>query len=303
MRNSRNERLSEHLLNVDEEILENAYEIDDAEKLKRYIENRKEKVKKTFYSTSVFQRAAAIAACLVLIVGVALAVPMQFSSDKVGENSGSEADKVPYIVADDNDNYRIETENIKRKNEIFISPALQEKMKAYSGTNAIYRVIVEVFIAAEDMNEFTITDEEVLSLEKQELAAWQEYYEIREELRDDLAKENDPEKRREIFNKIKDKYAIAWELDKKYNESRGILIEEYYSGIVNKRFEYASKLSKTPPVLITEESGIFVYLGYKNQAYYMDLTAEDINDLAKKGGYVFRLASSPKEVWGGIEQE
>ena len=31
MKNSRNERLSEHLLNVDEEILTNAYEIDDAE--------------------------------------------------------------------------------------------------------------------------------------------------------------------------------------------------------------------------------------------------------------------------------
>ena len=48
MKKLRNERLSEHLLNVDEDILANAYEVDNPEKLQRYINTKKEK-KKPFY--------------------------------------------------------------------------------------------------------------------------------------------------------------------------------------------------------------------------------------------------------------
>lgn len=46
MKNSRNEKFSEHLLNVDEEILTNAYEIDDAEKLRQYIKTKKQDSRK-----------------------------------------------------------------------------------------------------------------------------------------------------------------------------------------------------------------------------------------------------------------
>ena len=37
MKRPRNEELSEHLLDVDEEILGNAYSIDDAEKMKQFV--------------------------------------------------------------------------------------------------------------------------------------------------------------------------------------------------------------------------------------------------------------------------
>lgn len=75
MKSSRNEKLSEHLLNVDEEILANAYEVDDAEKLKRYIKAKDANKKKPFYMTPVFRRVATIAACFVLIIGVILSIP------------------------------------------------------------------------------------------------------------------------------------------------------------------------------------------------------------------------------------
>ena len=41
MKRSRKEDLSEHLLNVDDSILENAYEVDSAEKLKKYMKEKK----------------------------------------------------------------------------------------------------------------------------------------------------------------------------------------------------------------------------------------------------------------------
>lgn len=82
MKNSRNEKFSEHLLNVDEEILTNAYEIDDAEKLRQYIKAKNAKTKKPFYMTPMFRRVAAIAACFVLIVGVMFSIPGLLSHDK-----------------------------------------------------------------------------------------------------------------------------------------------------------------------------------------------------------------------------
>ena len=90
MKNSRNERLSEHLMNVDEEIFANAYEIDDAEKLKKYIRTKNAKTKKPFYITPAFRRVATIAACFVLIVGVIFSIPSIFNQ------GGNEVGKEDY---------------------------------------------------------------------------------------------------------------------------------------------------------------------------------------------------------------
>jgi len=79
MKNSRNEKMSEHLLNVDEEILANAYEIDDAEKVRQYVKTKHAKATKPFYMTSVFRRVAAIAACFVLIVGAIFSIHALFN--------------------------------------------------------------------------------------------------------------------------------------------------------------------------------------------------------------------------------
>lgn len=81
MKNSRNERLSEHLLNVDDEIVANAYEIDDAEKLRRYCKKKNAKTKKPLYMTPAFRRAATIAACFVLIVGVMLSITSMLNQE------------------------------------------------------------------------------------------------------------------------------------------------------------------------------------------------------------------------------
>lgn len=290
MKNSRNERLSEHLLNVDEEILANAYEIDSSEKLQRYIKTKNEK-NKPFYVTHTFRRATTFAASLILIVGIALYVPELLSSD---------ANKIPYVVADGNDTYGLELEDLKSRDEKYISPSLQEKMQAYRGTNAVYRVIVEIIITAEDYDEFTVNDEELLLLEEQEDAAFEAYVKALDSLRG----VSDEAKRTEIVNEINEKEKIARDLQQRCSELREKLIAEYCGNIVKCRLEYATQLSKTAPVLITDESGVFIYAAYKSKyAYFMDLTAEDINHLSEKGGYMFRLASSPKDIIPGIEAE
>lgn len=74
MKDSRREALSEYLSDVDEAILGRACEIDDAEKMKRYI---REKSKKPLYKTVGFRTLSA-AACLMLIVGFWLSVPALF---------------------------------------------------------------------------------------------------------------------------------------------------------------------------------------------------------------------------------
>lgn len=86
MKNDRNERLSEHLLNIDQDILAHAYEIDDAEKLKQYVQTKNAKTKRPFYMTPVFRRAAVIAGCFVLIVGVMLSVPALFRPTNLADN-------------------------------------------------------------------------------------------------------------------------------------------------------------------------------------------------------------------------
>ena len=79
MKNFRNEKLSEHLLNVDDGILSNAYEIDSAEKLREYSKTKRAKSKKPVYKTPAFRIAVAVAACVALLVGMLLFRPKEVS--------------------------------------------------------------------------------------------------------------------------------------------------------------------------------------------------------------------------------
>lgn len=307
MKNSRNERLSEHLLNVDEEILTNAYEVDSCQKLQSYIKTKNARNKKHLHVTSIFHKTTIFAACLLFIIGIVLCVPFLFSSNtsKLGHffTSGKNIDntsvKAPYIVADSDDTYGLELEDLKSRDEKYISDALQKKMQTY-GSNAIYRVIVEIIITTEDYNEFQPNDDELLLLFNHKCKAFENY----EKALASLSGIDDENKRAELIEEINAKEEIARELQRKYDECLRKLEDEHYGNIANMRLEYASKLSETSPVLISEDSNIFIYSAYKSQyAYFMDLTEDDINELAKRGGYVFRLASSPKDTVPQLEQE
>lgn len=77
MKFTRQEKLADHLTEIDEDLLHNAYEIDDAQKLADYARSRTVRPRKTL----LFRRMAALAACLVLTVTATVALPAAFSDE------------------------------------------------------------------------------------------------------------------------------------------------------------------------------------------------------------------------------
>ena len=111
MKESRSERLSERLSDIDDELLDRAWAIDDAEKLKNYI---KDQNKKPHYA-AVFRRVAVIAACLVIAFGCVLAAPaLLFQANSKGPTNGTQSnepgnDAVPPWLRDDGEYLTIES--------------------------------------------------------------------------------------------------------------------------------------------------------------------------------------------------
>ena len=300
MKSSPNERLSEHLLNIDEEILANVYKIDTAEKLRQYIKTKNVNRKKSLYLNSVFRKTATVAACLFLIIGVTFSIPSLLSPSSTDTNNNSDTDiddDSLVVVGDSPDTYGIGPESILSRNEKYLSPALQEKMNAYRDTKAVYRVIVEILITAEDYDEFTVNDEKLLSLQKQENAAFEAYNKALAS----LSGVSDESKRAEIAEEINEKEKIAKDLQRKCDERLRKLETEHYESVANNRLEYAGKLSDTAPFLVSDDT--IIYAAYNQHAYFMELTTEEIYELAEKGGYLFRLASASKEDTLYLEKE
>lgn len=93
MKNSRSEKLSEHLLNIDDEIITHAYDIDDAEKLRQYIRAKNVKTKKPFYRKPEFRKIAVTAACLALMIGVMFSVLALFHQNDNAPHDNEEHHK------------------------------------------------------------------------------------------------------------------------------------------------------------------------------------------------------------------
>ncbi len=299
MNNYRNEKLCEYFLNIDEDILSKGYEIDDSEKLKLYVKNKNKKTKKLFREKPVFYRVSIITASFALIIVTVLSAIILFSGNFNMQSEDGEK-KQPYAVYGDSlDDYGVGNEGLLSRNEKYISPVLLEKMKTHGNTNVVYKVIVEIVMTAEDYNEFTVTDEELLLLQKQKQEAFKAY----EKASASLSGVSDEAKRAKLIEEINLKKQIARGLSLRYQDRLKKLEDEYFINIINTRFEYAAELSETTPIFIKEGSGIPLYQAYKGYGYYMDLTAEDINILAEKGGYSFRLASASNDTVLYSEQE
>ena len=88
----------------------------------------------------------------------------------------------------------------------------------------MYRVIVEILITAEDYDEFTVNDEKLLSLQKQENAAFEAYNKALAS----LSGVSDESKRAEIAEEINEKEKIAKDLQRKCDERLRKLETEHY---------------------------------------------------------------------------
>lgn len=91
MKESRNEKLSEHLLHIDEELLISAYDVDDAEKLAEYAK----KNSRRRMVTSPLIRVAAIAAAFALLLGSSVFFARRLLFDPIGGSAPPDSSYPP----------------------------------------------------------------------------------------------------------------------------------------------------------------------------------------------------------------
>lgn len=206
-------------------------------------------------------------------------------------SSQEEASNLPVITADKLDGYGLNLEGLLSRNEKYLSPLLKEKMEEYKDTDCRFRVIVEIFMGAEDYNEYEVTDEDMLVLKKEEEKAFETYNNLLES----LIGVEDNDKRAEIVEEANKWETKARELSRQYDDFVEQDSERFYSAIAESRLMYAKEIGAANISEVSASSDISGYFAYKNYAYFMELSSDMIEKLAEKGGYLFRLAPSERE--------
>ena len=161
----------------------------------------------------------------------------------------------------------------------YISPALQEKMKLHSSDNVVFSVIVELPLTVEDYNSFSSTDEELLRLEKERDIAAQEFEDALEQY--GWTKE------------VREKQEKMRQIAREWSTLRSQLENEYLLGIIEQRKnELAHWSANVLLPLSTDTRFKPIFALNANYGFFMELTADEINELAERGGYVIRLVFS-----------
>ena len=291
----------------------NAIELIDNE----LIESANKAEKKPFYIKPIFKRATAIAACIAIVAVTAFALTNKTnkitpnndtssgnnlsSNDASSYSSGETSSgnkKVIYVTGDTPDEEIAGSSSIKSLKLKYISKKLQEKMdfyKDYTEAEVIYRVAVEIFIASEDSNKagkLADADKEVQYLFEQVAVASSEEIKAREEYNvfKGLNKGNDPEtvqKRNELMAIRDEKEKRKKELWSQWSNLRSEIAYRYFKQVRAERLEFLKQFSEN-------ELETTLYGG--DTQYIIDLTAEEINILAEKGGYTFRLSNEKPPV-------
>lgn len=85
----RGEKLFERLSETDETLLDEAYKIDSAEKLKVYTKKEGSQKKSAFFLTPTFRRSAVAAVCIILIAAMVFAIPALVAPENKPEGTAS----------------------------------------------------------------------------------------------------------------------------------------------------------------------------------------------------------------------
>ena len=171
-----------------------------------------------------------------------------------------------------------------------ISPALKEKMKEYSDVNAVYQVLVGVTLSLEDIDEFYIhisNNEGYQSLKKQCEDADKALEEVCKLIDNCEYLEDDP-RRDELWQKRNDAEKKYNELCEKLTNLEFELRKKFLDDYTQKQISYAARYSKLEPIGKTEPLSGFDRYGTD---YYMELTADAINELFDRKGYYFKLTT------------
>ena len=184
------------------------------------------------------------------------------------------------ITAEGPDVYGDIANGMLSRDEKYISPALQEMMKLYDNKDVVYSVIVEIALTIEDYEEcdnFANTNEEVMRLTEKVAVAYEAFLKAKEQAGS-------------WTQDVTEKYHIHKDLSHQRTYLHDELAREYISVIRERRTTELSLVSNDALISLATDTRFIPFFAYdSNYAFFIELTADQINKLAERGGYVIRL--------------
>lgn len=208
---------------------------------------------------AVWVPAVAAAACVALTVGLwqgGVFSPAEIPVETPDVSTTGETTESYILVGGEEDSDSMQNDT---SNHRPISSALKEKIQEYRDVNAVFQVVVFSDYTDKDADEL----ENYRKSDKKYQTLYKQYMEA-----------STMAEREKIYNDYLSPYSYE-------------LWEKYIDMLEKERISYAAKYSKTEP--------IYGY-GRFGTGYYMELTADDISELAKRGGYIFKLAGEKTDL-------
>lgn len=183
------------------------------------------------------------------------------------------------ITADEPDTYDLGLSEMPLKEYPRISPALQDKMKTYSGVDVLYSVIVEVLVTNEQgeyINNLPYNNAELLQLAEEREIAYQEFVDAKEQYG--------------WTEDVLNKQSVYKDIARQYSQRLEKLKNEYFSLFIDVQLKAFYEWSNQTPIPLSTDTRFYpIFASDPNHAFFMDLTADEINELAKHDGYRIRL--------------
>ena len=192
------------------------------------------------------------------------------------------------ITADEPDVFKYVPLGTPKRNGKYISSALQEKMKAYENENVVYSVIVEVPLCSEDYSEFWHSTEELAQFHK-------EYYDVYYTFYDEAKRLNptwdgtNVDYIRVWTEELRENYQYWLTLIAKWRALENQYRESYHIAILDQRVQILDDITGKERISISDDTRFSAYFSSAEYAFFMELTADEINALAECGGYIIRL--------------
>lgn len=180
------------------------------------------------------------------------------------------------ITADEPDDYGSGLSELPLKEYPKISPALQKKMEIYSGVDAIYSVIVEVVWTIEEgeaINRFPDENAELLLLKEEKNIAYEIYINAKEQYG--------------WTTDVWEKYRIFKNIQGQYTQLHDKLVNEYAFLLLDQHVKELSDWSNSVLIPLATDSRFYPFFSPNpDYAFFMELTANEINELAALNYYV-----------------
>lgn len=162
-----------------------------------------------------------------------------------------------------------------------ISPALREKMDLYNGEEVVYSVIVEVVWTDEEVeqiNRIPEENDELIQLEEKRDIAYDAFCAALEETGGRYTP--DVQEKRDLFRQLANECMNL----------RDLLTDEYAASLRNRRVTELSNFSDQELIPLLTDVRFYPFFAHDpNYAFFMELTADEIHELAKQGGFIIRL--------------